>query len=172
MPVFVIIEGRGRSSIDHGESTETERIMAGASPAQPSSRPPHVPATVADVVRPALTTVEASGHLAAAAYLMKHAGETALVVIDDEAARRPIGLITDADVSQAVADGKDVNTVRVYDVMTTDPTVIVATTSIHDAAEAMVAGHFRHLPVVSEVGLIGIVDIGDVCRALLDSTGG
>jgi len=85
---------------------------------------------------------------------------------------RPIGLITDADVAQAVADGKDVNDVRVHDLMTTDPTVIVATTSIDEAAEAMVTGHFRHLPVVSDVGLIGIVDIGDVCRALLDSARG
>jgi CBS domain-containing protein len=146
--------------------------MAEASAGQSSSQPPRAPATVADVMRSALTTVEASGHLAAAAYLMKHAGETALVVIDDEQAKRPIGLITDADISDAVADGKDVNKVRIHDLMTTDPTVIVATTSIHDAAEAMVNGHFRHLPVVSDVGLIGIVDIGDLCRALLDSARG
>jgi CBS domain-containing protein len=110
--------------------------------------------------------------LAAAAYLMKHAGETALVVIDDEQARHPLGLITDADIARAVADGRDVNEVRVRDLMTTDPTVISAATSIHDAAEAMVNGHFRHLPVVSDVGLVGIVDIGDVCRALLDSPDG
>jgi CBS domain-containing protein len=170
-PVFAIIEMRGGSSIAHGDPTETERIMVGASAGQPPTRPPRAPATVADVVRPALTTVEANGHLAAAAYLMKHAGETALVVIDDEHAKRPIGLITDADISQAVADGKDVNEVRIHELMTTDPTVIVATTSIHEAAEMMVTGHFRHLPVVSDVGLVGIVDIGDLCRALLDSTG-
>ena len=138
----------------------------------PSSRSSRVPATVVDVMRPALTTVEAGGHLAAAAYLMRHAGESALVVIDNEQTMRPIGLITDADIAQAVADGKDVNAVRVHDLMTTDPTVIAATTSIDEAAEAMVTGHFRHLPVVSEVGLIGIVDIGDVCRALLDSARG
>jgi CBS domain-containing protein len=103
---------------------------------------------------------------------MRHAGETALVVVDDEQAMRPIGIITDADIAQAVADGKDVNEVRVHDRMTTDPTVIVATTTIHEAAESMVTGHFRHLPVVSDAGLIGIVDIGDVCRALLDSARG
>ena len=146
--------------------------MAGASAGEQPSRPPHVAATVADVMRPALTTVESDGHLAAAAYLMRHAGETALVVVDDEQAMRPIGIITDADIAQAVADGKDVNEVRVHDRMTTDPTVIVATTTIQEAAESMVTGHFRHLPVVSDAGLIGIVDIGDVCRALLDSARG
>lgn len=146
---------------------EKERILTEDSAQQPG----HAPATAGDVMRPALTTVEANGHLAAAAYLMRHAGETALVVIDNELTKRPIGLITDADIAQAVADGKDANEVRVHDLMTADPRVITATTSIREAAEAMVTGHFRHLPVVGDAGVIGIVDIGDVCRALLDSSG-
>jgi CBS domain-containing protein len=34
----------------------------------------------------------------------------------------------------------------------------------------MVAGHFRHLPVVDDKSAVsGIVDIRDVCRALLGS---
>jgi CBS domain-containing protein len=142
--------------------------MTGASAQQPFSRPPYAPATAGDVMRPALTTVEPNGHLAAAAYLMKHAGATALVVVDDEQARRPVGMVTDADITRAVADGTDVNDVRIRDLMTTSLTVITATTSIRDAARSMVTGHFRHLPVVGGAGLIGMVDIGDVCRALLD----
>ena len=130
------------------------------------------PATVADVMRPALTTVEANGHLAAAAYLMKHAGETALLVIDEEHARRPVGLITDADISEAVADREDPNEVRIHDLMTTNPTVVTPGTSIDAAARVMVAGHLRHLPVVGDAGLVGIVDISDVCGALLDSPAG
>jgi CBS domain-containing protein len=116
----------------------------------------------------AVTTVEANAHLAAAAYLMKHAEATALVVIDGEQAKRPVGLITDADITQAVADGTDVNEVRIHELMTTNPTVIIATTGIQDAARVMVTGHFRHLPVVGDTGLIGMVDIGDVCRALIE----
>jgi CBS domain-containing protein len=132
-----------------------------------SSRPPN-PATVGDIMETALTTAHATDHIAAAAYLMKHAGATALVVVDDEEARRPLGLVTEADIVRAVAEGKDVNDVRIRDLMTARPTVITAATSVRDAAESMLASHFRHLPVVSEGGLIGIVDIGDVCRALLD----
>ncbi|HEY2316407.1 MAG TPA: CBS domain-containing protein [Streptosporangiaceae bacterium] len=146
--------------------------MAGSSAEKPSSSRPGAPATAADVMRPALTTVETNAHLAAAAYLMKHAGETALVVIDEEQARRPIGLITDADIAQAVADQLDVNDVRILDLMTTNPTIITATASIREAAEAMITAGKRHLPVVSNAGLVGIVDIGDVCRALLGPRGG
>ena len=32
----------------------------------------------------------------------------------------------------------------------------------------MTSGYFRHLPVVGDAGLVGIVDITDVCLALLD----
>ena len=138
--------------------------------AEPSPRPPHAPASAADVMRPALTTVEVNDHVAAAAYLMKHAGASALVVVDD--AQQPVGMITDADIAEAVADGLDVNQVRIHTLMTAHPTVIRATTTIRAAARSMLAGHFRHLPVVGDEGLIGMVDIADVCAALLDSSAG
>jgi CBS domain-containing protein len=125
------------------------------------------PDTVADVMRPPLTTVEQDDHVAAAAYLMRHAGATALTVLDAQTGQ-PIGIITEADVAHAVADGKDVNSVRIHDLMTTRPTVIDTATSVRDAAKIMTAGRFRHLPVVSDAGLVGIVDITDVCRALIE----
>ena len=40
-------------------------------------RPPHAPATAVDVRRPASATIEPRDHVAAAAYLMRHAGVTA-----------------------------------------------------------------------------------------------
>ena len=142
--------------------------MTGASAQQPPRQRSDAPPTVADVMQPALSTVKPDDHLAAAAYLMHQAGATAVVVVDGEQAMRPLGLITEADIVRAVAEGKDVNDVRIRDLMTTDPTVITAATSVRDAAGSMLAGHFRHLPVVDNGGLIGIVDIGDVSRALLD----
>jgi CBS domain-containing protein len=51
--------------------------------------------------------------------------------------------------------------------MTARPTVITPDTSIRDAAAIMTKSHFRHLPVVGDTGLQGVVDINDVCRALL-----
>ena len=124
------------------------------------------PATAADVMRP-LTTVEQQGHVAAAAYLMKHACATALMVLDAQT-DQPVGIITEADIAHAVADEKDVNSARIYELMTTRPTVIKTTTNVRDAAKIMTSGHFRHLPVVGDTGLVGIVDITDVCRALLE----
>jgi CBS domain-containing protein len=145
-----------------------EQIMAETSAQQPPGQQHRHPPTVGDVMRPPLTTVDQNDHLAAAAYLMRHAGATALVVLDGQETNQPLGIITEADIVHTVADGKDVNDVRIRDVMTTGPTVVTAETSIPDAAETMTTGHFRHLPVVGDAGLSGIVDIRDVCRALLD----
>ena len=88
------------------------------------------------------------------------------MVVDDDQAKQPVGIITEADIFQAVAAGMDVNDVRIRALITTHPTVINAGTSIRDAARSVVTGHFRHLPVVGEAGLIGMVDITDVCAAL------
>jgi CBS domain-containing protein len=137
--------------------------------AEASEQESSVPAaaTVADVMRPPVTTVGQYDHAAAAAYLMEHAGVSALVVLDSQT-DQPIGIVTEADIAHAVADGKDVNEVRIHDLMTERPTVIHPKTSVIEAARIMTNGRFRHLPVVDDAGIAGMVDISDVCRALLD----
>ena len=137
--------------------------MADAS-AQHSAPPP---ATAADIMRPPVTTVDRNDHVAAAASLMKRADATALIVTQAHTGQ-PIGIITEADISHVVADGKDPNHVRIFELMTTDPTVVNTTTSIRDAAKVMTSGRFRHLPVIGDASLVGIVDITDICSALLE----
>ena len=128
---------------------------------------PH-PATVADIMQPPVTTIEQNDHVAGAAYLMKRANATALVV-EQAQTGQPVGIITEADISHLVADGKNPNDVRIYQLMTASPTVVSTTTSIYDAARLMTSRRFRHLPVIGDTGLAGIVDITDVCRALLEA---
>ena len=118
-------------------------------------------------MRPPLTTVNQHDHAAAAAYLMKHTGTTALTVVGAQTGQ-PTGIITDTDVARAIADGKDVNDVWVDAVMTTRP-ALITTTSIRDAAKIMTTRHLRHLPVARDVGLLGVVDIIDVCQALINA---
>lgn len=166
----VATESLVRSAGDLLGSLGTERIMTEPAERKQSLQPP-APATARDVMRPALTTLEPNDHVAAAAYLMKHANSTALVVVEDEETKQPTGLITDTDIVRAVAEGKDVNEIRIHDLMTTTPTAIHPTTSIREAARIMLAGQFRHLPVVDETGLVGMVEISDVCGALLELPG-
>ena len=134
------------------------------------AQPLHAPvaaATVADIMRLPLAAVSQFDHLAAAAYLLKHAGATALMVVDAQT-DQPTGIITEAEVTRAITDGKDVNDVRVHAVMTTRP-AIHTTTSISDAAKIMTARHLRHIPVTGNTGILGIVDITHVCQALINT---
>jgi CBS domain-containing protein len=81
---------------------------------------PAATTTAADVMRPPLPTVTQYDHAAAAAYLMKHASTTTLIVTDLQTGQ-PAGVITEADIARATAAGKDLNDVRVNAVMTTRP---------------------------------------------------
>ena len=143
------------------------RVMTGVSAQRSSFHPRGATATVADVMRPPLTTVNQHDHVAAAAYLMKHAGTTALLVVDAHSGQ-PVGLITESEVAHAIADGRDVDDVWVGAVMTTRPAV-ATTASIRDTAKIMTASHVRHLPVAGDAGLLGVVDIIDVCQALINT---
>lgn len=122
---------------------------------------------VASVMRPAATTVETDGHLAAAAYLMNHADQGALVVVDD--GDRPIALITDADLLRAVAHGADAGRERISDWMNREPPTVGPDTVVMEALRIMVATGKRHLPVVLDGRLVGIVAVSDLMDAVVHS---
>ena len=133
-----------------------------------STRAQHDVLTVGQVMRPPATTVETRAHVAAAAYLMKRSRDTALVVVSNDSIRSPLGIITDADVSQAVADGRDLEQVRVGDLIKgRDPVTVGPDTPIEAALRLMLDTVHHHLVVVENAGCVGIVDMTDLCRALL-----
>jgi CBS domain-containing protein len=123
--------------------------------------------TVGDLMRPAITSIERDAHLAAAAYLFKKAGDRALVVIDDPTEPVPLTVITDSDVAQAVADGRDPNEVRIRELVSGEPMTLPRDTEVAVAADRMLSSGVMVMPVVDGRRLVGIVDISDVCRGLL-----
>jgi CBS domain-containing protein len=122
---------------------------------------------VGALMRAATTTIDPDSHVASAAYLMKRAHDSALVVTSGDG-RLPIAVITDADVSQAVADGRDLNDTRINQLHLSRPVVVSPGTSVAEAAERMLELSVMHLPVIEDGQLVGLVDMAAVCRALLD----
>jgi CBS domain-containing protein len=123
--------------------------------------------TVGDVMRAATTTVETDAHLASAAFLMKHAGDSALVVTPEDGVGGPVAIITDAHISQAVANGRNLDETRINQLGLSRPRCVDPATPVTEAAEQMLADGLEHLPVVSEDRLVGLVDMTAVCRVLL-----
>ena len=143
------------------------QIITGAAAQQSSFHPRAAAVTVTDLMRPLLTTVGQHDHAAAAAYLMKHAGTTALMVVNPRTGQ-PVGIVTEADVARAIAAGTDLNEAWVDAVMTTRPAVTTAT-SVRHAARIMTTRHLRHLPVAGDAGLLGVVDLVDASQALINA---
>jgi CBS domain-containing protein len=89
----------------------------------------------------------------------------ALVVVDDEG--RPVGIISERDIVRALVRGDDVLTKTVDQVMTKTVISALPQDDIQSVMQTMTDKRFRHLPVVEQGKLSGIVSIGDVIKALL-----
>ncbi|HEY6597153.1 MAG TPA: CBS domain-containing protein [Asanoa sp.] len=120
-------------------------------------------------MRAAVSTVERQGHLAAAAYLMRHADDTAVVVTTDDETMQPVGIITQTDITHAVADGKDLNETRIDEVIAREQVSVQPSTALTAATELMLSSGIQHLPVVEDGHLVGIIDVVDACRVLLSA---
>lgn len=73
-----------------------------------------------------------------------------------------VGLLSERDVVRALANGADPDEVWVGDVMSDLPRYLVPEENSRTAAQVMLAAGIRHLPVVEDGALVGIVSIRDL----------
>ena len=99
-----------------------------------------------------------------AADAMLGAGVGSIAVIDGH---RLTGILTERDLLRAAADGSDPNEESVRDWMTIDPDVTSPESEVRDAAKWMLEIGYRHLPVMEDNELLGIVSIKDLLWVLL-----
>ncbi len=79
-----------------------------------------------------------------------------------------LGIISERDVIRALSEhGASALSLTVESTMTRGVQCATRSTSDEDALETMTHGRFRHLPVVEDGALIGLVSIGDVVKARL-----
>jgi len=79
------------------------------------------------------------------------------------------GILTERDVMRAVADGLD-DTTPVRDRMTANPETLDADDTTEHAAVLMIHGGFRHLPVVEQGDVVGVLSIRDLMRVVLEDS--
>lgn len=94
--------------------------------------------------------------------LIEH--EVAAVAVVDRTGL--IGICTDRDLAVALGAGAD-GTARVAEHMTNAPDVVDPEVSVRGAAGWMLETGYRHLPVMEDGELLGIVDVRDVLWALV-----
>ena len=114
-------------------------------------------ATVAEVMNANVLTVDPSASIGEAAEKMMDAGVGAVVVLEDMA--RIIGIVTERDILRAVAQRARAAEARVRQWMTESVVTIDPETTVDAAAKMMFERNFRHLPVVKDGRLLGIVSL-------------
>src|SRR5512145_1996480 len=95
-----------------------------------------------------------------AARVMKERNVGALMVVDDD--KKLVGVFTERDaLFRVLADGRNGDATPLADVMTRNPKTVSPEKPFLHALQAMHEGGFRHLPVVEDDRLLGIVSVRD-----------
>jgi len=114
-----------------------------------------------------VATVDRDATVAVVLRLLAERGIGALVVSPD--GRAIEGIVTERDVVRALPErGAALLDEPVSAVMTAEVRTCVPSASVHDLARTMTDHRIRHVPVVDDGGMVGIVSIGDVVKARLD----
>ena len=118
-------------------------------------------ATLGEVMTKEVLSVAPEDTIGEAAQKMTDQGVGAVVVSDFG---RMIGIFTERDLMRAVAGRVHSSEARVREWMTSEPVTLTRDASPQEAAKIMLDNGFRHIPVVEDEHIVGIVSIRDVAR--------
>jgi CBS domain-containing protein len=110
-----------------------------------------------------VVTTQPHRTLSEVAAVLAEKGIGAIVVSD--ASRAVLGILSERDIVRAIARGGAAALGEpVSRHMTAKVTTATEDMSVNDVMELMTHGRFRHVPVVTDGKLIGLVSIGDVVK--------
>ena len=115
-----------------------------------------------------VVTVDPATTLGEVSTLLSERRIGAVVVLQD---RKVIGIVSERDVVKTIARiGASALTTPVREAMTSRIITCGLNDSIDELMDSMTAGRFRHLPVIENGELAGIVSIGDVVKHRIAET--
>lgn len=115
--------------------------------------------TVADMMKVPGLTAAPDERVQTAAQRMHAEGTGSVVVVED---RRVVGILTERDVLGLAATGADPSKEQVADWMTADPTTAEPSLAASVALRRLLDRGFRHIPVVEDDALVGVVSMRDL----------
>ena len=114
-----------------------------------------------------VTTIEPTASLAAAIKMLGEQRIGALVITGPD--QRVVGILSERDIVRALAEhGAQALDRPVSEMMTRKVVTCNERDTLRDLMEQMTAGKFRHVPVVEQGKLAGIISIGDVVKSRVE----
>jgi CBS domain-containing protein len=117
---------------------------------------------IKDVMSKAVLQVGPGHTLRRAAALMTERKVGSAVVLDPDS--EGLGIITERDILRAIGRGLDPDTEQTAEHITWDVVYAAPTWTIEEAAQAMVRGGFRHLVVLDDNQVQGVISVRDILR--------
>ena len=113
-----------------------------------------------------VVTIDPTTDVAAAAKLLSERRIGAVVVTGPEG--RIVGILSERDIVRALAErGTEALKLPLTELMTRKVATCSPADTVASLMEQMTAGKFRHVPVVEQGRLVGIISIGDVVKLRL-----
>ena len=110
-------------------------------------------------------TISADATVLDALILMADKGIGALIVTEDE---KVIGIMSERDYARKVTlMERSSSDTKIADIMTSKVLTVSPKDTIEQCLTLMTERHLRHLPVVEEDQLIGLVSIGDLVKGII-----
>ncbi|HSO55326.1 MAG TPA: CBS domain-containing protein [Actinomycetes bacterium] len=116
---------------------------------------------VSEVMTKEVVTVGPHYNVADVASLMDAKGIGSVIVLEEE---RVLGILTERDILKVIGAGEDPKNVAAHEALIGDLYTIAPGASVEDAASQMTQAKVRHLPVIEDDQIVGILSIRDVVR--------
>ena len=80
-----------------------------------------------------------------------------------------VGIFSERDYARKVVlNDKSSDSTRISEIMTSNVFTVKTTSSIDDCMKIMTDKNFRHLPVVDDEKLVGVISLGDAVRFVIE----
>lgn len=115
-----------------------------------------------------VVTTSADATIADTARTLRRERIGAVLVTNDDGS--PAGIISERDIVRGLADsGAPLLEKHVADLMTRSLLTCTPSATVESVMEEMTSGRCRHIPVLDDSAVVGIISIGDVVRARVDT---
>jgi CBS domain-containing protein len=118
-------------------------------------------AKIREVMKTTLYSVSPTTTLGEAVSLMAQHGIGSTLVMEGS---HLVGIFTERDTVRAISQSHDAPRHEISSWMTGDPMTVDPDEDVDDALKTMLANGFRHLPVVDEGRVVGMVSMRDLAR--------
>jgi hypothetical protein len=111
-------------------------------------------------------SVRSSDHVEVALLLMRDNRVRSVLVIDDGAL---VGIVSQGDCAiKVLLPNNSAKQTLVSKIMTAKPLTVSLSNSLDECMAIMVHKHIRHLPVVENNKVLGVISIGDIVKSIIE----